>query len=298
MHALEAELDDLRRRLAETELDDWKARIDQLEVQAHLGQMDADDQLQPLVDQMRNRLLDARAQFDKAGSAAGGRRRHRQRRRAQRRQGPRRRPGRSGRRLTPGSLTSTREHGPAPVPRPRTAPEDHPPMLSPSSIVVPLDGSDLSRTALPVGAQLARALGSSVVPAHVRVGQHRRGAAGQPRRPRRRRSTCPPRSASCPTRSPPPPSPTRCEGTDDAVVMATHGRCGLGKALLGSVAEDVLKATERPILLLGPSATAAPVHRRRHHARRHRRLGHLERDPPPRRPLGARRSGSPSASSR
>ena len=55
----------------ESELDDWKARIDQLEVQAHLGKMDADDQLRPLLDQMRNRLLDARTQFDKAGSAAG-----------------------------------------------------------------------------------------------------------------------------------------------------------------------------------------------------------------------------------
>ena len=31
-----------------------------------------------------------------------------------------------------------------------------------SSIVVPLDGSDLSRTALPVGEQLARALGSTL----------------------------------------------------------------------------------------------------------------------------------------
>jgi uncharacterized protein YhaN len=54
VHALEAQLDDLRRRLAENELDDWKTRIDQLEVQAHLAQMDA------------------RAQFDKAGNAAGG----------------------------------------------------------------------------------------------------------------------------------------------------------------------------------------------------------------------------------
>ncbi len=71
VHALENQLDDLRRRLAESELDDWKARIDQLEVQAHLAQMDASDQLQPLVDQLRNRWLDAREQFDRAGSKAG-----------------------------------------------------------------------------------------------------------------------------------------------------------------------------------------------------------------------------------
>ena len=40
-----------------------------------------------------------------------------------------------------------------------------------------------------------------------------------------------------------------------AVLMATHGRSGIGKALLGSVAEDVVKATERPVMLLGPSAS-------------------------------------------
>jgi len=71
VHALETQLDDLRRRLAESELDDWKARIDQLEVQAHLGEMEAEEQLEPLIEQMRNRLLDARAQFDKAGTVAG-----------------------------------------------------------------------------------------------------------------------------------------------------------------------------------------------------------------------------------
>jgi hypothetical protein len=72
LHALEAQLDDLRRRLAESELDDWKARIDHLEVQAHLAQLEADGHLAPMLDQMRNRYLDARSQFDRAGSAAGG----------------------------------------------------------------------------------------------------------------------------------------------------------------------------------------------------------------------------------
>jgi hypothetical protein len=72
LHALEGQLDDLRRRLAESELDDWKARIDHLEVQAHLAQLEADGHLAPLLDQMRNRYLDARSQFDRAGSAAGG----------------------------------------------------------------------------------------------------------------------------------------------------------------------------------------------------------------------------------
>lgn len=126
-----------------------------------------------------------------------------------------------------------------------------------SSIVVPLDGSDLARRALPVGAQLAGALGSpltlltagwgstvaeleamlSAEAARVDVQTQVRVVA----------DTFPATAIHQST-----------SGTDDAVVMATHGRSGLGKALLGSVAEDLLKATSRPVLLLGPAAEAAP----------------------------------------
>lgn len=39
----------------------------------------------------------------------------------------------------------------------------------------------------------------------------------------------------------------------DAICIATHGRSGLGKALLGSVAEEVMRRSKRPVLLLrGP----------------------------------------------
>lgn len=38
----------------------------------------------------------------------------------------------------------------------------------------------------------------------------------------------------------------------DLVVMATRGRSGLGRVVLGSVAEDVLRAAEVPLLLIGP----------------------------------------------
>jgi hypothetical protein len=70
--ALEEQLTTLRQRLAETELDDWKARIDHLEVQLHLGEMGARDQIGPLVEQLRNRWLDARTQLDRVGDVAGG----------------------------------------------------------------------------------------------------------------------------------------------------------------------------------------------------------------------------------
>ena len=43
----------------------------------------------------------------------------------------------------------------------------------------------------------------------------------------------------------------------DEIVMTTHGRSGLGRLLLGSVAESVLRGTITPILLL--RAAGAPV---------------------------------------
>jgi nucleotide-binding universal stress UspA family protein len=42
----------------------------------------------------------------------------------------------------------------------------------------------------------------------------------------------------------------------DLIVMSTHGRSGLGRLVLGSVAESVLRATTTPILLLRPEAPA------------------------------------------
>jgi len=70
IEALEAKVAQLNRDLLESQLDEWKARIDALEVQMHLGQMEARDEVRPLVEQLRNRWLDAREQFDRAGSAA------------------------------------------------------------------------------------------------------------------------------------------------------------------------------------------------------------------------------------
>jgi nucleotide-binding universal stress UspA family protein len=43
----------------------------------------------------------------------------------------------------------------------------------------------------------------------------------------------------------------------DLIVMSTHGRSGLGRLIMGSVAESVLRGTTAPILLL--RAETAPV---------------------------------------
>jgi nucleotide-binding universal stress UspA family protein len=57
----------------------------------------------------------------------------------------------------------------------------------------------------------------------------------------------------------------RCHDAD-LIVMTTHGRSGLGRLIMGSVAESVLRSTETPILLL--RAPGAPLDAPRGAARR------------------------------
>jgi hypothetical protein len=68
---LQSQLLDTRQQLTDAQLDQWKGRIDELEVQASLGRMEAQEQLGPIIDQLRNRWLDARSQLGTAGTAAG-----------------------------------------------------------------------------------------------------------------------------------------------------------------------------------------------------------------------------------
>ena len=42
----------------------------------------------------------------------------------------------------------------------------------------------------------------------------------------------------------------------DLVVLGTHGRRGLGKLLLGSIAEEIFRTTECPVLTVGPHSDA------------------------------------------
>jgi len=43
------------------------------------------------------------------------------------------------------------------------------------------------------------------------------------------------------------------------VCMATHGRTGIGRALLGSTAEEVIRSIEHPVLLVGPASAPLPA---------------------------------------
>ncbi len=44
----------------------------------------------------------------------------------------------------------------------------------------------------------------------------------------------------------------------DLIVLGTHGRAGLGKLLLGSVAEDILRHASCPVLTVGPKVSGHP----------------------------------------
>jgi nucleotide-binding universal stress UspA family protein len=47
----------------------------------------------------------------------------------------------------------------------------------------------------------------------------------------------------------------------DSIVMATHGRKGLGRLILGSVAERVVRESPRPVLTVRPAGEClAPIH--------------------------------------
>ncbi len=129
-------------------------------------------------------------------------------------------------------------------------------MQMPRTIVVPLDGSKLSESALPLAADLATHLGAKVdllssgwgsTTAELTEYLEAKGTELEPG------------TWSTTVAADTFPATAIATAVDDVetgavVVMATHGRSGIGKALLGSVAEDVLKTIDRPVLLVGRSA--------------------------------------------
>ena len=71
-----------------------------------------------------------------------------------------------------------------------------------------------------------------------------------------------------------PPAPAIVEAAQitnaDLIVMSTHGRSGLGRLLLGSVVESVLRGTHVPILLLRPDGALVERPHGRAQAKTHR----------------------------
>ena len=61
----------------------------------------------------------------------------------------------------------------------------------------------------------------------------------------------------------------------DLIVMSTHGRSGLGRLILGSVAESVLRGTTTPILLLRAPEAPVEMPRGASHARPTKEASHV-----------------------
>lgn len=121
-----------------------------------------------------------------------------------------------------------------------------------TSIVVPLDESSLSETALPVADELATTLGASVLCMTAGWGSTAEELADY--LTTMAATLQAPHSTAVAPDTFPASAIAEAAGVGSLVVMATHGRSGVGKALLGSVAEDLLKRSDRPVVLLGPHA--------------------------------------------
>ena len=68
IQALQEQQDDLQEQLTRAQLEHWQGRIDDLEVQLRLATMETGDRVAPLVQTLRDRLLDARQAADSAAT--------------------------------------------------------------------------------------------------------------------------------------------------------------------------------------------------------------------------------------
>ena len=72
IHKLHDQQADLRKQLAKAQIDQWQGRIEDLEVQMHLGAVEAGDKAQAQMNKLRDRWADARRQFEESIRTASG----------------------------------------------------------------------------------------------------------------------------------------------------------------------------------------------------------------------------------
>lgn len=131
------------------------------------------------------------------------------------------------------------------------------------TVIVPLDGSPLAENALAAGSAVARRCGAEVVLVRVlpRSGSDDaveaqaalRGVAERLGNVRAR--------VMCPRADEAAEGVVAVAADADAplICMSTHGRGGVGEALLGSVAGGVIRRHGGPVLLVGPNADVGTV---------------------------------------
>lgn len=133
------------------------------------------------------------------------------------------------------------------------------------SIMVPLDTSEVSRSALPKAEQLAEALDESLLLVTVAdrdtigaIAELARIEGDEPidvlelnLRSRARSVNVPATSELLPGEDPAALITDRADRSDvDMIVMATHGRTGVSRWRMGSVAERVIRAATVPVLVV------------------------------------------------
>lgn len=148
----------------------------------------------------------------------------------------------------------------------------------PGRILVPLDGSELAERALPLAAELARRSGAAVELVHVHVpispdpihveglpviDEHMRSLRRDHERAylERARDRLPPAVAASAALLDGPVAATLAAHARAVgawlIVLTTHGRGGLERIWLGSVADELARVSPVPVLLVRPEPTAA-----------------------------------------
>jgi hypothetical protein len=61
---LESEQGKLRDDLSRAQMDEWEGRLDDVGLQVHLGTMDLRDRIDPILEQARNQIAEARSRID------------------------------------------------------------------------------------------------------------------------------------------------------------------------------------------------------------------------------------------
>lgn len=61
---------DLRKQLAQAQLDQWRGRVEDLELQMHLGAMEANDKLNAMMSQLRATWAETRRRYEESVTTA------------------------------------------------------------------------------------------------------------------------------------------------------------------------------------------------------------------------------------
>lgn len=126
------------------------------------------------------------------------------------------------------------------------------------NIIVPLDGSTLAEAALRVAYGVAERAGAIVTAIRVVEPHDVDATADLESAVQRFAATAPTRTL---TLDGPPAKRIleASEAADTTICMATHGRSGISRLVLGSVAEEIIRRSASPVIVVGPQGAATPL---------------------------------------